>query len=130
MTYIPDSTLSSVFTYFSAQKKKREEQTEEKEERNKTSSQRKRGKERAGNGRVEAYDIASPHLRRSFLAHSDTLHVYTLPPDNTLTMGSSDSSVDSTDTPFRYAAYANRVRTILISAHRYVRSPRDHTNSH
>ncbi|KAK9859921.1 hypothetical protein MYU51_010015 [Penicillium brevicompactum] len=29
-------------------------------------------------------------------------------------------SVDSTDTPFRYAAYANRVRTILISAHRYV----------
>ncbi|GLI73029.1 hypothetical protein PoHVEF18_001219 [Penicillium ochrochloron] len=30
------------------------------------------------------------------------------------------SSVDSTDTPFRYAAYAQRVRTILLSAHRYV----------
>ncbi|CAG7979354.1 unnamed protein product [Penicillium olsonii] len=29
-------------------------------------------------------------------------------------------SVDSTDTPFRYAAYANRIRTILLSAHRYV----------
>lgn len=37
-------------------------------------------------------------------------------------MDSSDSSssVDSTDTPYRYAAYANRVRTILLSAHRYV----------
>jgi hypothetical protein len=35
-------------------------------------------------------------------------------------MGTSDSSVNSTDTPFRYAAYANRIRTILISAHRYV----------
>lgn len=30
------------------------------------------------------------------------------------------SSVDSTDTPYRYAAYAQRVRTILLSAHRYV----------
>lgn len=30
------------------------------------------------------------------------------------------SSVDSTDTPFRYAAYAQRIRTILLSAHRYV----------
>ena len=30
------------------------------------------------------------------------------------------SSVDSTDTPYRYAAYANRIRTILLSAHRYV----------
>jgi fission process protein 1 len=30
------------------------------------------------------------------------------------------SSVNSTDTPFRYAAYANRIRTILLSAHRYV----------
>ncbi|KAJ5754757.1 hypothetical protein N7533_004300 [Penicillium manginii] len=29
-------------------------------------------------------------------------------------------SVDSTDTPYRYAAYANRIRTILLSAHRYV----------
>ncbi|KAJ6104372.1 hypothetical protein N7523_010692 [Penicillium sp. IBT 18751x] len=29
-------------------------------------------------------------------------------------------SVDSTDTNYRYAAYANRVRTILLSAHRYV----------
>ncbi|KAF3386578.1 hypothetical protein F1880_000122 [Penicillium rolfsii] len=29
-------------------------------------------------------------------------------------------SVDSTDTPYRYAAYAQRVRTILLSAHRYV----------
>ncbi|RBA17117.1 hypothetical protein FPRO05_01841 [Fusarium proliferatum] len=27
---------------------------------------------------------------------------------------------DSTDTNFRYAAYANRIRTILLSAHRYV----------
>jgi len=36
-------------------------------------------------------------------------------------MDSSDhSSVDSTDTPYRYAAYANRIRTILLSAHRYV----------
>jgi fission process protein 1 len=33
---------------------------------------------------------------------------------------SSPSSVDSTDTPYRYAAYANRIRTILLSAHRYV----------
>lgn len=30
------------------------------------------------------------------------------------------SSVDSTDTPYRYAAYAQRVRTLLLSAHRYV----------
>ncbi|KAJ5096162.1 hypothetical protein NUU61_005518 [Penicillium alfredii] len=29
-------------------------------------------------------------------------------------------SVDSTETPYRYAAYANRIRTILLSAHRYV----------
>ncbi|KAJ5108893.1 hypothetical protein N7456_005568 [Penicillium angulare] len=29
-------------------------------------------------------------------------------------------SVDSTDTPYRYAAYGSRVRTILLSAHRYV----------
>ncbi|KAJ5175353.1 uncharacterized protein N7482_001230 [Penicillium canariense] len=29
-------------------------------------------------------------------------------------------SVDSTDTPYRYAAYAQRVRTLLLSAHRYV----------
>ncbi|KAJ5201760.1 uncharacterized protein N7498_006423 [Penicillium cinerascens] len=29
-------------------------------------------------------------------------------------------SIDSTDTPYRYAAYANRIRTILLSAHRYV----------
>jgi fission process protein 1 len=35
-------------------------------------------------------------------------------------MGTSDSSVNSTDTPYRYAAYANRIRTILVSAHRYV----------
>ncbi|CAG8948591.1 unnamed protein product [Penicillium salamii] len=35
-------------------------------------------------------------------------------------MGTSDSSVDSTETPYRYAAYANRIRTILVSAHRYV----------
>lgn len=33
---------------------------------------------------------------------------------------SSPSSVDSTDTPYRYAAYAQRIRTILLSAHRYV----------
>lgn len=41
----------------------------------------------------------------------------------TLTMDSSSpnsSSVDSTETPYRYAAYANRIRTILLSAHRYV----------
>ncbi|OOQ88305.1 hypothetical protein PEBR_13383 [Penicillium brasilianum] len=30
------------------------------------------------------------------------------------------SSVDSTDTSYRYAAYAQRIRTILLSAHRYV----------
>lgn len=29
-------------------------------------------------------------------------------------------NIDSTDTPYRYAAYANRARTILLSAHRYV----------
>ncbi|KAL3475274.1 mitochondrial 18 KDa protein-domain-containing protein [Aspergillus californicus] len=29
-------------------------------------------------------------------------------------------SVDSTDTPYRYAGYATRVRTLLLSAHRYV----------
>ncbi|PWY64063.1 hypothetical protein BO70DRAFT_347235 [Aspergillus heteromorphus CBS 117.55] len=29
-------------------------------------------------------------------------------------------SVDSTETPYRYAGYANRLRTILLSAHRYV----------
>ncbi|KAE8387603.1 mitochondrial 18 KDa protein-domain-containing protein [Aspergillus alliaceus] len=32
----------------------------------------------------------------------------------------SSYSVDSTDTPYRYAGYANRLRTILLSAHRYV----------
>ncbi|OQE39301.1 hypothetical protein PENCOP_c007G05081 [Penicillium coprophilum] len=32
----------------------------------------------------------------------------------------SQYSVNSTETPFRYAAYANRIRTILLSAHRYV----------
>ncbi|KAJ5807072.1 hypothetical protein N7474_010664 [Penicillium riverlandense] len=32
----------------------------------------------------------------------------------------SSYSVDSTETPYRYAAYANRLRTILLSAHRYV----------
>lgn len=31
-----------------------------------------------------------------------------------------DSSVNSTETGYRYAAYANRIRTILLSAHRYV----------
>ncbi|KKK24783.1 hypothetical protein AOCH_007370, partial [Aspergillus ochraceoroseus] len=29
-------------------------------------------------------------------------------------------SVDSTETPYRYAGYATRLRTILLSAHRYV----------
>ncbi|QKX54843.1 uncharacterized protein TRUGW13939_01932 [Talaromyces rugulosus] len=29
-------------------------------------------------------------------------------------------AVDTTETPYRYAAYANRVRTILLSAHRYI----------
>ncbi|OKL62505.1 hypothetical protein UA08_02760 [Talaromyces atroroseus] len=29
-------------------------------------------------------------------------------------------SIDSTHTPYRYAAYANRIRTILLSAHRYI----------
>ncbi|KAF9892229.1 hypothetical protein FE257_002005 [Aspergillus nanangensis] len=29
-------------------------------------------------------------------------------------------SVDSTETPYRYAGYANRLRTVLLSAHRYV----------
>jgi fission process protein 1 len=28
--------------------------------------------------------------------------------------------VDTTETPYRYAGYANRIRTILVSAHRYV----------
>ena len=28
--------------------------------------------------------------------------------------------MDSTDTPYRYAGYANRLRTVLLSAHRYV----------
>ncbi|KAE8348040.1 mitochondrial 18 KDa protein-domain-containing protein [Aspergillus coremiiformis] len=32
----------------------------------------------------------------------------------------SSYSVDSTETPYRYAGYANRLRTILLSAHRYV----------
>ncbi|KAL4902809.1 mitochondrial 18 KDa protein-domain-containing protein [Aspergillus multicolor] len=32
----------------------------------------------------------------------------------------SNSDVDSTDTPYRYAGYANRLRTLLLSAHRYV----------
>ncbi|KAJ5631581.1 uncharacterized protein N7484_011681 [Penicillium longicatenatum] len=32
----------------------------------------------------------------------------------------SSYSVDSTDTSFRYAAYGSRIRTILLSAHRYV----------
>ncbi|KAB8069956.1 mitochondrial 18 KDa protein-domain-containing protein [Aspergillus leporis] len=32
----------------------------------------------------------------------------------------SSYSVDSTDTPYRYAGYAIRLRTILLSAHRYV----------
>lgn len=32
----------------------------------------------------------------------------------------SSYSVDSTETNYRYAAYANRIRTILLSAHRYV----------
>ncbi|KAJ5604941.1 hypothetical protein N7510_010095 [Penicillium lagena] len=32
----------------------------------------------------------------------------------------SSYSVDSTETNYRYAAYANRFRTILLSAHRYV----------
>lgn len=31
-----------------------------------------------------------------------------------------NSLADSKDTGFRYAAYANRIRTILLSAHRYV----------
>ncbi|KAL1954413.1 hypothetical protein VTO42DRAFT_1183 [Malbranchea cinnamomea] len=30
------------------------------------------------------------------------------------------STVDSTETPYRYAAYATRIRTLLVSAHRYV----------
>lgn len=37
-----------------------------------------------------------------------------------MTRSLDSSSVDSTDTPYRYAAYANRIRTILLSAHRYV----------
>ncbi|XRM45882.1 hypothetical protein ABZX51_008953 [Aspergillus tubingensis] len=32
----------------------------------------------------------------------------------------SSYSVDSTETPYRYAGYANRLRTVLLSAHRYV----------
>ncbi|KAJ6161317.1 hypothetical protein N7470_004713 [Penicillium chermesinum] len=37
-----------------------------------------------------------------------------------MSSSSDDSSVNSTETPYRYAAYAQRVRTILLSAHRYV----------
>ena len=37
-----------------------------------------------------------------------------------MSSSSDSSSVDSTDTNYRYAAYANRIRTILLSAHRYV----------
>lgn len=33
---------------------------------------------------------------------------------------SDSSSIDSTESPVRYAAYAQRIRTILLSAHRYV----------
>lgn len=33
---------------------------------------------------------------------------------------SKSSSIDSTKTSYRYAAYANRIRTILLSAHRYI----------
>lgn len=33
---------------------------------------------------------------------------------------SNHSGEDSTDTPVRYAAYASRIRTIMMSAHRYV----------
>ncbi|KAL4793838.1 mitochondrial 18 KDa protein-domain-containing protein [Aspergillus venezuelensis] len=29
-------------------------------------------------------------------------------------------AIDSTETPYRYAGYANRLRTLLLSAHRYV----------
>lgn len=50
-------------------------------------------------------------------------HNYTPWSYQKLTMDSSSSnssSIDSTETPFRYAAYANRIRTILLSAHRYV----------
>ncbi|KAI9044256.1 mitochondrial fission process 1 family protein [Aspergillus affinis] len=32
----------------------------------------------------------------------------------------SSYSVDSKETPYRYAGYANRLRTVLLSAHRYV----------
>lgn len=37
-----------------------------------------------------------------------------------MSSSTSSSSVDSTDTSYRYAAYAARIRTILLSAHRYV----------
>lgn len=37
-----------------------------------------------------------------------------------MSSSTSSSSVDSTDTSYRYAAYATRFRTILLSAHRYV----------
>ena len=37
-----------------------------------------------------------------------------------MSSSSDPSSVDSTDTSVRYAAYGSRIRTILLSAHRYV----------
>lgn len=51
----------------------------------------------------------NPHLQR-IVDHDD--HFY----DDVY----SPYSVDSTDTPYRYAGYATRVRTLLLSAHRYV----------
>jgi hypothetical protein len=73
-----------------------------------------------------------PHrLPMTYTTNETTLLQQTITPKNpvpqlnatnqTLTMSSSEpSSVDSTDTNYRYAAYANRIRTILLSAHRYV----------
>ena len=47
------------------------------------------------------------------------MHIYLLEPTNAL-YKYIYSHVDTTETPYRYAAYANRARTILLSAQRYV----------
>lgn len=46
-----------------------------------------------------------------------TIRAYT---NGTLWLTHTNSGADSLDTNYRYAAYANRLRTIMLSAHRYV----------
>ncbi|KAA8650097.1 hypothetical protein EYZ11_001299 [Aspergillus tanneri] len=61
--------------------------------------------------------------------HQEPIPREKLPPEMQKIVGRDDTfyddiyppySVDSKDTPYRYAGYANRLRTILLSAHRYV----------